>query len=485
MKAGSIKEHLKLSFIYTAAAAFSPVLQVLIQPVYEGNDKLGAVDFSQLAITELFTSLVFAIALFGMGNAIARFYYDHEPGSATYHRMVSGIFSSILFRGLIIAAIAWALSDYIGLLFNQPQLRNFSDYGIACVITGLGRAVNITAAALFRNEKKILSFILVSMGLGVFRTGFQLIGLFFFDMSFIGYINGSAIGTAIVTLLILVHVYRKSGFSYDRKLMKEINRFALPLTQYSIIVWALTYADRFMLEKFPVDLGVYNTAVTFAAGIAIVLQGLQGANQPEVFRVMNQGISKHQEEIRQYCNILLMQSMVIIVGAILPTMLYLHFFYETEVRQSLGLIALIFMRSILRTQFIIFSYPSYFLKKTRIFLLLNSGVMIVNILLNYLLIPYFMYYGAIAAGLIADLIMVAGIYFYQKRITKIDWNTKKTLVFPLFIVIFTVIADVIRVNLGMNPFITASLVTIVAFAGMAYLYKVELTSFIEKRWKRF
>ncbi|MFH1121138.1 MAG: polysaccharide biosynthesis C-terminal domain-containing protein [Bacteroidota bacterium] len=484
MKAGSIKEHLKLSFIYTAAAAFSPVLQVLIQPLYEGKDKLGAVDFSQLAITELFTSLIFAVALFGMGNAIARFYYDHEPESLSYHRMVSGIFSSILFRGLIIAAIAWALSDYIGLLFNQPQLRTFSDYGIACVVTGVGRAVNITAAALFRNEKKILSFILVSMGLGVFRTGFQLIGLFFFDMSFLGFIHGSAVGTAIVTLLILFQVYRKSGFSYDLKIMKEINRFALPLTQYSIIVWVLTYADRFMLEKFPVDLGIYNTAVTFAAGIAIVLQGLQGANQPEVFRVMKQGIREHQDDIRQYCNILLMQSMLIIIAAILPTMLYLHFFYETEIRQSMGLIALVFMRSILRTQFVIFSYPSYFLKKTRIFFYLNSAVMLINILLNYLLIPRFMYYGAIAAGLTADLLMVAGIYFYQKRITEINWNLRKTLIFPLFIVFFTVIADVIRVNLNLSPFISSSLVTILALGGMAYLYKAELTSVIEKRWKQ-
>jgi len=484
MKAGSIKEHLKLSFIYTAAAAFTPILQVLIQPVYEGSGQLGAVDFSQLAITELITSLVFAIALFGMGNAIARFYYDYEPGSPSYHRMVSGIFTSIVLRGLIIGAIAWALSDYIGLLFNQPQLRNFSDYGIACVVTGVGRAVNITAAALFRNEKKILSFILVSMGLGVFRTGFQLIGLFAFDMSFIGYINGSAIGTALVTLLILIYVYRTSGFARDRKMMKEINRFAMPLTQYSIIVWVLTYADRFMLERFPVNLGIYNTAVTFAAGIAIVLQGLQGANQPEVFREMKKGISGHQDAIRQYCNILLMQSMMIIVAAILPTMLYLHIFYETEVREAYGLIALVFMRSILRTQFIIFSYPSYYLKKTRIFLYLNTGVMVVNILLNYLLIPEFMYYGAIAAGLTADLLMVVGIYFYQKRITQINWSIRKTIVFPLSLIVFTIVTDVIRINLGFDPFISATLVTIMGFGGMAYLYRTELTTFIQKRWKR-
>lgn len=484
MKSANLKEHLKLSFIYTAAAAFPPVLQVLIQPIYEGADKLGAIDFSHLAITELITSLVFAVALFAMGNAIARFYYDYEPGSPSYRKMVSGIFSSILFRGILIAGLAWLLKDQIGLLFKQPQLQNFPDYGYACIVTGLGRAINITALALFRNEKKILGFILVSMGLGVFRTGFQLIGLFFFDMSFLGYINGSAIGTAIVTILILVSVYKRAGFEFDRKMMREINRFALPLTQYSIIVWVLTFADRYMLEGFPAELGIYNTAVTFAAGIAIVLQGLQGANQPEVFRVMKQGINAHQEEIRQFCNILLMQSMVIIVAAILPTMLYLHFFYVTDVRQALGLVALVFMRSILRTQFIIFSYPSYYLKKTQIFLYLNTGAMLMNVLLNYLLIPEFKYFGAIAAGLIADLIMVAGIYFYQKRIADIQWNLRKTVWFPIFIVGLTVVLDVIRVQFNLNPFISATMVTIAAFGGMIFLYRAEIQSFIDKRWKR-
>jgi O-antigen/teichoic acid export membrane protein len=224
--------------------------------------------------------------------------------------------------------------------------------------------------------------------------------------------------------------------------------------------------------------------VTFAAGIAIVLQGLQGANQPEVFREMKKGISGHQDAIRQYCNILLMQSMMIIVAAILPTMLYLHIFYETEVREAYGLIALVFMRSILRTQFIIFSYPSYYLKKTSIFLYLNTGVMVVNILLNYLLIPEFMYYGAIAAGLTADLLMVAGIYFYQKRITQINWSIRKTIVFPLSLIAFTIVTDVIRINLGFDPFISATLVTIMGFGGMAYLYRTELTTFIQKRWKR-
>ncbi|MDD3743560.1 MAG: polysaccharide biosynthesis C-terminal domain-containing protein [Lentimicrobiaceae bacterium] len=483
MKAENIKEHLKLSFIYTAAAAFTPLLQVLIQPVYEGNNRLNAVDFSHLAITELITSLVFAVALYGMGNAIARFYYDHNPQSITYRKMVSSVFSSILLRGVLIGLVAWILRDAIGLLFKQAVLQDFSTYGIACVVAGVGRAINVTAAALFRNEKKVISFVLVSVGLGVFRVGFQLIGLFFFNMSFLGYVYGSAIGAALVSIVILLVIFRKMGLHYDRKQMREINRFARPLMQYSVIVWVLSFADRFIMEGFPTQLGIYNTAVTFAAGITLVLQGLQGANQPEVFRVMKAGIHENQSAIRQYCNILLMQSLLIVFVAILPMMLYLDLFYETAVKQAAGLIPLIMMRSILRTQFVIFSYPAYFLKKTRIFLYLNVIAVIVNLALNYLLIPVYYFYGAIAAGLIADMVMTAGIYVYQKRIVDVHWNHLKTLVYPLATIVFTIIVEIMRIQLGWDYFVSGAIVVVAALGAMGGLYKNEILTFSRRLWK--
>ncbi|MGE5457985.1 MAG: oligosaccharide flippase family protein, partial [Methanococcaceae archaeon] len=328
-----------------------------------------------------------------------------------------------------------------------------------------------------------LAFILVSMGLGVFRTAFQLIGLFWFDMSFLGYIHGSAIGTTIVTIMILSYVYYKSGFRYERKMMKEINHFAHPLAQYSLIVFVLTYADKLLLEKFPVALGIYNTAVNFGMGIAMILQGLQGANQPEVFRVMKMGIKEHEPEIKQLSNLLLMQSMFIIVGAILPTMLYLTVLYETDVRFAANIVSLVFIRSILRTQFIVFSYPSYYLKKTRIFLYLNSAGMIVNVALNYLLIPHYLYYGAIASGLIADLIMVIGIYYYQKRIVDIEWNKEKLLYFPLLVVLIAIIGDILRINLDLNAYYTAASLVFLTFAGMTYLYRLELQKLMARIWK--
>lgn len=479
------REYLKLSFIYTLVAAVPPLIQVLIQPIYEGSGKLNEVDFSQLAITELFTSLVFVLATFSMGNAISRFYYDYMDDRKGYDRLVSSVFSSILIRGFIILGIGFLFSDYIGRLFVQPALQDFSSYGYASIITGVGRAVNITAAALYRNEKKVMNFVYVNIGLGIFRTGFQLAGLFLFDMSFIGYINGSAIGTGITTLAILIYTYRRSGIRYDFKMMKSVNQFASPLTQYGIVVWALAFADKYFLEKYPSELGIYNTAAGFALGISIILQGLQGANQPEVFRAMKEGIEKQQETIRKLSNMLLAQSQLIIAAAIIPVMLYLTLFYTTQIRFAAGLVTIIFIRNLLRTQYVVFSYSVYYMKKTKFFFYLNLVVLGVNLLLNFLLIPTFKFYGAIAAGIISDLILVAGIYFYQKSIITINWNLKKTLYFPIALMGIAILMEYIKNVAGINPFITSSIVVLAMFAGLFILYKVEIKGFIAKKWMQY
>ena len=480
------REYLKLSFIYTLVAALPPIIQVLITPLYEGAGpgRLHAADFSQIAITELFTSLVFVLATFSMGNAISRFYYDYMDDRKGYDNLVSSVFSSILVRGFIILGLGFFFSEYIGRLFSQPALQDFSSYGYAAIITGVGRAVNITAAALYRNEKKVINFVYVNIGLGVFRTGFQLLGLFFFDMSFVGYITGSAIGTSITTIAILIYTYRRSGIRYDRKLMKSVNQFASPLTQYGIVVWVLAFADKYFLEKYPTDLGIYSTATNFALGISLILQGLQGANQPEVFRVMKEGIEKQQESIRKLSNMLLAQSQIIVGAAIIPTMLYIALFYTSKIQFATGLITIIFMRNLLRTQYVVFSYPVYYMKKTRFFFYLNIGVLAVNLLLNFLLIPIYKFYGAIAAGIISDMIQVIGIYYYQRTLVSISWNLRKTLYFPMALMGIAVLMEYVKNVTGINPFITSSVVVVALFSGLFFLYRFEITSFLAKRWIR-
>jgi O-antigen/teichoic acid export membrane protein len=480
MRAVNVKEHLKLSLIYTAVAAVPPVIQVLIQPLIEGNNRLNAADFAQIGMAEMVTSLAFTISLFAMGNAISRFFYDVNDDQVRYNNLVSSVYSSILLRGLILLLLAFVFRNYIGSLFTQEALRDFSTYGFAAIITGINRSINISAATLYRNEKRVRAFVIVNLATALVRTAFQLIGLFYFEMSFLGYVYGSAVGSSIVSIGVLIYSYRQSGFRFDRKLTASMNRFAWPLFQYGVLAWGLTFADKYFLEKFPSDLGIYFTAVNFAMGMQIIMQGLQGATQPEIFRYMKDGVRNREAEIKSMSNMLMAQSQAIVALMILPVMLYLTIFYETEVRFASAFIALIFIRYLPRTQYVIFSFVVYYEKKTKFFLYLNLITLSLNVLLNFLLIPHLLIYGAVISIMVSDILQMLGAYYYAQRIAPIRWNLWKLMYSPLICVVAIILFELIKKYSGLNQFITASASVVVLLISLVLLYRREIAGFMKR-----
>jgi O-antigen/teichoic acid export membrane protein len=480
------REFFKLSFLYTAVAAFPPFLNLFVRPLIEGDGKLSPADFSQIEIAETIITLAFIVATFAMNNAVTRFYYDFTNDKKGYNKLISGIFNSILLRGFGLIAIALIFKNQIGQLFSQPELQDFGRYGFAAIIIGLNRAINTTAFALYRNEKKVRRYLVLSAVLGLLRSIFQLIGVFYFEMSFIGYIYGSLIGSSFVTIWILLYTYRKSGFHLDLKILGPANQFALPLFEYSLIAWGINFADRYFLESSPVALGIYSQALLMGRGIEIILQGLQGASQPEMFRFMKDGIEKNMGEIKKLSHLLMAQSQVIIALAILPAMAYCLVF-KTDLRLAAGLIAIVFIRYIQRMQYNIFSLPVYYEKKTKVFLYLNVFVLIINLVLLYLLVPLYDIYGAVAAMLISQSLQMGGIYIYQSRIIKISWNLNKLVIYPTGIIILAAVMEFLKIYWQLNEFLTSTVVVILIIGSLVFLYRNEIQKLVLdlklKLWK--
>ncbi len=470
----NIRNYLKKSIIYTAGAAFPPMLQLIVQPLLEGKNRLDQVDFSQMAIAETITSLVFTIVLFSMGSALARFYYDYVNDKDKLSKMISTATNSIILRGLIILGIAIIFSDYIGSLFSQSSLQDFGSYGYLCVIVGINRAINLSAVTIYRNEEKAVKYVTVNIVSGILRAVFQVVGVLYMDMSFIGYLYGNLIGSSIVTAYILFDTYRTTGFSFNRSIIKDLNKFSAPLFQYEVLSWGLMFLDRFFLEKDPAALGIYDNALKFALGIQLIVQGLISAAQPEIFRYMAEGIDKRISEIKSVSNMLIAQTQIIILVAILPTMLFISLFYETELKLSAGLISIIFIRFIIRAQYNAFSIPVLFMKRTKVFFYINSLSLIVNLILNYLLIPIYSYYGAIIAFMASSLLQLIMIFFIQRRTVSISWNLNKVLIYPLALIALTIMFEILKVRFNLNIYFTSLLqVTLIALS-LSILYKKDI-----------
>lgn len=338
----------------------------------------------------------------------------------------------------------------------------------------------MAAAALYRNEKKVKRFVLLNVSLGLFRSVLQVIGVFYYDMSFIGFLWGGAVGSSITSLAVMVYTWYSCGFRIDIRLFKELNKFAYPLFQFAILLWGINYAERFFMEDKPTDLGIYGLAFGLALGFEKILIGIQGATQPEIYRFMDDGIMKNQENIKKLSNLLLAQTQVLIALAIIPAMIYISLFYTTNLNLAYTLVAIIFVKFILRTQFLIFSYGVYFKKKTRYFLYVNSLALAISLSLNYLLVPKLSYYGVIIATYSALSVQAISFYFISKKLTGILWNRKKVLFYPYMIVILTGLLELLKINFNIDPYIGASLVIILIIGSLAILYRTEINQIANK-----
>jgi O-antigen/teichoic acid export membrane protein len=475
------REFFRLSFIYTAVAALPPFLNLFVRPFIEGDGKLQPADFSQIEITEVITSLAFILVTFAMNNAISRFYYDHNESPRSLNKLISGVFSSILLRGVVIFAVAFAARSYLGRVFTQPELQDFSEYGFIALLVGLFRAINTTAFALYRNEKRVRRYLTLGFLLGLLRSVFQLVGVLYFDMSFIGYLYGSAVGSGLISVIILFYVYHKSGFHLDLKFLRPANRFAFPLFEYSILAWGISFADRYFLESSPDVLGIYSQALLLGKGIEIIIQGMQGAFQPEIFRMMKAGVQENLEHIKRLSHLMMAQTQLLIAAAILPAMAYCLIF-KTELRFAAGFISIVFIQYILRTQYNIFSMPVYYQKKTKLFLYLNIVVLAVNLTLLYYLVPLWQAHGAITALLISLTVQTIGIYLIQRKVAPINWNLNKLLYFPLFIILLTAMAEILKIKWNLDPFHTSALVVLAILFSLFLLYRNEIKGLIMS-WK--
>ncbi|NWJ51531.1 MAG: oligosaccharide flippase family protein [Bacteroidetes bacterium] len=478
------KEYFKLSVIYTLVAAFPSVLQLIVQPFIQGKGRLGATDFGQMGVAEIVITLLFILCIFSMDNSISRYYYDVRDDKHKFNQLVSTIFTGILLRSAILLAFIFFISPFVGVIFHQDALRNFESWGIAVTISAINRAIVTTAVSLYRNEKKINSFILVNMSSGIFRALFQVLGVFFFSMSFLGYVYGTAVGSSIISLAVIIYVYRRSGFHFVKSINRELFHFGWPLLEYSIVGWGLMFLDRIFLERGdPKVLGVYTNAMTYAVGVQLIIQGLVSATQPELFRYMSDGINERVEEIKKISNMFIIQSLVIIIGTILPTILFLQIFYGAELSVSASIISIVFVRYILRSQYQIFAMPIMFMKRTRIFSIVNYISLAVSLLFNWLLIPKYGYYGAITAFIVANSVQVVIVYYFQQKIIPIPWNLKKVMGFPFIVLLTSVLCEIGKYYLGLSVILGAIIITVVTFVGIVFLYKNEVHQLLQKRLK--
>jgi len=433
-------------------------------------------DYGILEIFTVTVSILTTVLGLGMESAIFRYYYQAESPEKKKRLLSSSLWGMILTSIPLIVIITLWSGTFSKYFWNSAIYTSF--FVVIFITIGLNILKTIPLATLRAKEESIK------------YTIFTLIGLFsvlFFNLYFVvvlkksifGILLGNMIGGLIGLIILILAIRRDIGFIFSTQEFKQLVKFGLPITTILISYLIINVSDRFFLKHFSTmsEVGCYALGYRFGILIHVLLvEPFNMAWKPFAMSVVDKENAKdiYSTTLTYFLFVALLMWLGLSVFSkdiiqiiappsywraytVIPIVALAYLFLGISYNVSVGL---------------------YIREKTKYYPYVAAISVIMNLLLNWLLIPRWGMMGAAIATLISYITMAALMYgmsmhffAYQYEFGRI---LKLILVCGGLCVLFYVIpTQALLLNLSIGIIIIIGFPLILYFSGFLHRNEVD------------
>ena len=425
-----IKRFFKDSLIYTFSGIITGGVSFIMLPfftAYFSVEEYGIYDY--LVVMGSFIGVTVALEI---SQGVARFIPEmlDNPVKKRLYASTSLWFVVTCFLVFLLSMIIFR-RPLSGLFFDNKNSSNlllvasvsYSIYAIVYLI------VNQLRWELKSKESSIVSIVFSSISISsaifyVYKLQLGVAGAFW------GNITGG-----IFAIIIGFYFTRKSySFTFSRKILKELLSFSLPLVISSAALFFANYVDRFAIKKLMTltDLGIYAVGFRISYLVMLVMIGFQGALTPLIY--------KHYKEEETPRKLALLFRYFIVLSILIFSVLIL---FSSELinlmanKEYIGAIQVIpfLVLSVLFNKMYIFFPGLGIRKKTIIIAIINIGSAALNLILNFVLIPFWGISGAAIATCISAFSYLVVYVIFSQKYYSIPYETKKIITSSLIVLL--------------------------------------------------
>ena len=133
--------------------------------------------------------------------------------------------------------------------------------------------------SLFRAEERSTAFVAASLANIAVTIGATILLVVVWEQGALGVIVGNFTGTLAVYLALLAVHREQLGLQFSRPLLREMNRFGLPLVPAALALIVVNFSDRFFLVHLAslADVGPYEIGVRIASAMVLPLTAFRMA----------------------------------------------------------------------------------------------------------------------------------------------------------------------------------------------------------------
>jgi len=473
-----LKKLFKQTAIYGLATVIPRLLNVILVPVYTSAMKPEF--YGELSVIFSWIAILNVLLAYGMETAFFRFFSKSENKET----VVSTSLISILGSTILFIGIGFLFQNSLADLLNiDPKYIRY----VLCIL-GLDALVIIPFAWLRANEKamrysvvKILN-VVINLGLtifflmalpkmvagnsenifsGIYQTDFQ-----------ISYILIANLVASGVTLLLMISLYAKSSYTFDKGLWKIMLKYASPVLVAGVAYTINEVFGRIMLEDILTDIfdaeyaksevGKYAACIKLALFMNLFATAFRMGVEPFFFS--HSDSENPQKTYAQITNYFVILGSVIMLGVVVfADILKTIFIPNSEYWEAMNVVPLILLASFFLGIYHNLSVWYKVTDKTRFGAFISIIGAVLTIAINYFFIPEIGYVASAIATLTAYGTMMFLSYYFGKSRYPVPYNFRKILFYMGISILFSAIAFY-----GFNRSLYAGIPLLLIFLGLVY-----------------
>ncbi|SYZ73048.1 putative Polysaccharide biosynthesis protein [Candidatus Zixiibacteriota bacterium] len=418
------------SMVYGLSNVLDRAVGFVMLPVY--TRFLTPADYGIMELIYMTTSIISLVIGFGLEAAVSRFYFDYED-DASRKKVVS---TAIVGYGAVTVTITAILLPFSGifskLVLESAQYSNLFIVALLTLATGMILPINY---AYLRVQQRSFEYMITKVGMTAVNLGMNIYFVVFAKMGVYGILLSNLLAQLLFVVILNIRTLLETKLRIDYGVLKEMLKFGLPLIPSNISAYIVQASDRYFVNHYDntTMTGLYSLGYKFGTLINQFVTSpfiqIWGPRRMEYFG--KEGYEKIFARIFTYfCTASLFAGLLISLLSREVIMLMADKSFWSAYK----------VVPIVTLAYIVFSFHYHFSvgilmkKATKYMAYVNIANGILNLALNFLLIPPFNVWGAALATLICFIFKATMIFYFSNRFYKIEMEWRR--LFMLFGIAF-------------------------------------------------
>ena len=418
---------MKNTLIFSIGNFGTKIIHFLLVPLY--TNILSTSEYGALDLMTVLSMVIMPIITLNIAEAVMRFSMDKDSDKND----IVNIATLVFLFSVVLALFSIPILNTIGYI---------SDYSFLLFLYIITLSSSTITMCYIRGNEKLLSYAIISILQTIIIAGLNILLLVKFNLGIKGYILSYIIAYLITTILCIlkgntnkIHI----KFKINKNLFKNMLKYSLLLIPNSLMWWIMNSLDRIMVTNMIgiSENGIYAVSYKIPT-ILITLTTI--FNQAWMFSAVKE---KDSDDKDAYTNSIFNSLAVSVISVtcfliyILKPLLSIYVgkeFYSAWLYTPPLLIGTIFLTlgTFLSNEYTAHKDSMGFLKSSFI------GAF-VNLLLNFVLIPFIGIFGAALATCISYLTVFIFRYFDTKKYVKIELFSIKRIISLLIVLILSLL----------------------------------------------